>query len=90
MDINELTMYNNTDMFEIDDDTVECDYTFEDICSSFDSLELQFVENDTEQTVKNLFRYFKKRMVPMDLEGCQTLAEEYVKASKLDGSCAEQ
>ena len=90
MDMTELKMYNNTDMFEIDDDTVECEYSFEEICSSFDSLEFQFVENDTEQTVKNLFRYFKKRMIPMDLDGCEQLAEEYSKASKLDGACAEQ
>ena len=86
----ELKMYNNTDMFEIDDDTVECEYSFEEICSSFDSLEFQFVENDFDQTVKNLFRYFKKRMIPMDLDGCEKLAKEYIHASKLDGACSEE
>jgi len=89
MDINEIAMY-NTDPYEIDETSVECDYTFEDICSSFDSLEFQFVENDFEQTVKNLFRYFKKRLIPMGYDSCEQLAKEYISASKLDGACAEQ
>ena len=51
MDMTELEMYND-DSYEIYDDTVECNYSFEDICLSFDFLEMQFVENDFEQTVK--------------------------------------
>ena len=89
MDMAELEMYNN-DPYEIDETSVECDYTFEDICSSFDSLEFQFVDGDFEQTVKNLFRYFKKRLIPMDYDSCEQLAKEYIRASELDGCCAEE
>ena len=60
MDLNEIEMYSSHDPFEIDDEVVY-DYSFADICSSFDSLEMQFVDGDTEQTVKILHRYFRKR-----------------------------
>ena len=83
MDINELEMYNQ-DPYEIDEDNREMDYSFEDICSSFDCLELQFVDSNLEQTVKNLFRYFKKRSIPIGYDGCKTLASEYFKAVEID------
>ena len=51
MDLNEIEMHSCGDPFEIDDEIVY-DYSFADICSSFDSLELQFVDNDVEQTIK--------------------------------------
>ena len=51
MDINQIEMYSSHDPFEVDDEIIY-DYSFEDICSSFDSLEMQFVEGDVEQTVK--------------------------------------
>ena len=73
MDLNEIEMYSSHDPFEIDDEVVY-DYSFEDICSSFDSLEMQFVDGDIEQTVKNLHRYFRKRSIPMGLDSCTQLA----------------
>ena len=51
MDMNEIEMYSSHDPFEIDDELVY-DYSFEDIRSSFDSLEMQFVDGDIEQTVE--------------------------------------
>ena len=51
MDLNELEMHNCGDPLEIDDEIVY-DYSFEDICSAFDSIEMPFVDNDIEQTVK--------------------------------------
>ena len=83
MDINELEMY-NTDPYEIDEKNIEMDYSFEDICSSFDCLEMQFVDSNFEQTVKNLFRYFKKRNIPIGYDGCKNLACEYFEATKID------
>ena len=83
MDLNEIEMYSSHDPFEIDDEVVY-DYSFEDICSSFDSLEMQFVDGDTEQTVKNLFRYFRKRSIPMGLDSCKQLAKEYIEALEKD------
>ena len=83
MDINELEMYTSHDPFEIDDEVVY-DYSFEDICSSFDSLEMQFVDGDTEQTVKNLHRYFRKRDIPMAIDSCEQLAKEYIEAREKD------
>ena len=50
--MNEIEMHGSFDPFEIDDEIVY-DYSFEDIVSSFDSLEMQFVDGDIEQTVKN-------------------------------------
>ena len=93
MDLNEIEMYSSHDPFEIDDELVY-DYSFEDICSSFDSLEMQFVDGDIEQTVKNLFRYFRKRSIPMGLDSCKQLANEYIEALEKDiemnGACSEQ
>ena len=83
MDLNEIEMYSSHDPFEIDDELVY-DYSFEDICSSFDSLELQFVDGDTEQTVKNLFRYFRKRSIPMDRDSCELIAKNYVTSLEKD------
>ena len=83
MDMNEIEMYSSHDPFEIDDEIVY-DYSLEDICSSFDSLEMQFMDNDTEQTVKNLFRYFRKRNIPMGLDSCEQLAKDYVTALEHD------
>ena len=81
--MNELEMYTSHDPFEIDDEIVY-DYSFEDICSSFDSLEMQFMDGDIEQTVKNLFRYFRKRSIPMALDSCEQLARDYVEAREMD------
>ena len=81
--MNELEMHGSFDPFEIDDELVY-DYSFEDICSSFDSLEMQFVDGDIEQTVKNLFRYFRKRDIPMGLDSCKQLAKEYIEALEKD------
>ena len=93
MDLNELEMNSCGDPFEIDDEIVY-DYSFEDICSAFDSLEMQFVDNDIEQTVKNLFRYFRKRSIPMAIDSCQQLAKDYVEAREMDikinGACSEE
>ena len=93
MDLNEIEMYSSHDPFEIDDE-LAYDYSFEDICSSFDSLELQFVDGDTEQTVKNLFRYFRKRDIPMGLDSCEQLAKNYVTALEKDieneKACSEE
>ena len=93
MDLNELEMHGSHDPFEIDD-AIVYDYSFEDICSSFDSLEMQFVDGDIEQTVKNLFRYFRKRSIPMGLDSCEHLAKEYVEAREMDikitGACSEE
>ena len=93
MDMNEIDMYNSHDPFEVDDEIVY-DYSFEDICSSFDSFEMQFVDNDVEQTVKNLFRYFRKREIPMGLDSCEQLAIEYgdalEKESEINGACSEE
>ena len=93
MDINELEMHSCGDPFEVDDKIVY-DYSFEDICSSFDSLEMQFVEDDIEQTVKNLFRYFRKREIPMGLDSCEQLARDYMDALEKDieinGACSEE
>ena len=93
MDLNEIEMYSSHDPFEIDDELVY-DYSFEDICSSFDSLEMQFVDGDIEQTVKNLFRYFRKRSIPMGLDSCKQLAKEHIEALEKDiemnGACSEQ
>ena len=93
MDLNEIEMYSSHDPFEIDDEIVY-DYSFEDICSSFDSLELQFVDGDIEQTVKNLFRYFRKRSIPMGLDSCEQLARDYMDALEKDieitGACSEE
>jgi hypothetical protein len=93
MDMNEIEMHSSHDPFEIDDELVY-DYSFEDICSSFDSLEMQFVDGDIEQTVKNLFRYFRKRSIPMGLDSCEQLARDYVEARKMDieitGACSEE
>ena len=83
MDMNEIDMYSSHDPLEIDDEIVY-DYSFEDICSSFDSLEMQFVDNDVEQAVTNLFRYFRKRQIPMGFGFCEQLAKEYVDASEQD------
>ena len=83
MDLNEIEMYSSHDPFEIDDEVVY-DYSFEDICSSFDSLEMQFVDGDTEQTVKNLHRYFRKRDIPMAIDSCEQLAKEYIEAREKD------
>ena len=83
MDINEIETHTCYDPFEVDDEIVY-DYSFEDICSSFDSIEMQFVDNDVEQTVKNLFRYFRKREIPMGLDSCETLAKEYIEAREMD------
>jgi hypothetical protein len=83
MDLNELEMNSCGDPFEVDDEIVY-DYSFGDICSSFDSLEMQFVNNDREQTVKNLFRYFRKREIPMAIDSCEQLAKEYVEAREKD------
>ena len=93
MDLNEIEMYSSHDPFEIDDEIVY-DYSLEDICSSFDSLEMQFMDNDVEQTVKNLFRYFRKRDIPMGLDSCEQLAKEYMDAlekdSEINGACSEE
>ena len=93
MDMNEIEMYSSHDPFEIDDELVY-DYSFEDICSSFDSLEMQFVDGDIEQTVKNLFRYFRKRGITMAIDSCEQLAREYVEAREMDikitGACSEE
>ena len=93
MDLNEIEMYSSHDPFEIDDEIVY-DYSLEDICSSFDSLEMQFMDNDAEQTVKDLFRYFRKRDIPMGLDSCEQLAKEYMDALekdiKTEGACSEQ
>ena len=83
MDMNELEMYNSHDPFEIDDEIIY-DYSVEDICSSFDSLEMQFMDGDIEQTVKNPFRYFRKRSIPMGLDSCEQLARDYVEAREKD------
>ena len=93
MDLNEIEMYSCGDPFEIDDEIVY-DYSFADICSSFDSLEMQFVDGDVEQTIENLFRYFRKRGIPMDRDSCEQLAKEYVEAlekdSEINGACSEE
>ena len=81
--MNEFEMYTSHDPFEIDDEIVY-DYSFEEKCSSFDSLEMQFVEGDIEQTVRNLFRYFRKRSMPMGLDSCEQLARDYVEAREKD------
>ena len=81
--MNELEMHGSFDPFEIDDEIVY-DYSFADICSSFDSLEMQFVDDNTEQTVENLFRYFRKRSLPMGLDSCEQLAKEYIEAREMD------
>ena len=83
MDINEIEVYTSHDPFEIDDEIIY-DYSVEDICSSFDSLEMQFMDGDIEQTVKNLFRYFRKRSIPMGLDSCEQLARDYVEAREKD------
>jgi len=83
MDMNELEMHSCGDPFEIDDEIVY-DYSFADICSSFDSLELQFVDNDVEQTIENLFRYFRKRSIPMDRSSCELIAKDYMDAREKD------
>ena len=83
MDLSELEMHSCGDPFEIDDEIVY-DYSSADICSSFDSLEMQFVDNDFEQTVENLFRYFRKREIPMAIDSCQQLAKEYGQALSMD------
>ena len=83
MDLNEIKMYSSHDPFETDDENVY-DYSFEDICSSFDALEIQFVDGDTEQTIKNLFRYRLKRSIPMGLDSCKQLAKEYTEALEND------
>ena len=93
MDINKIEMYASRDPFEIDDEIVY-GYSFADICSSFDSIEMQFVDNDVEQTVENLFRYFRKRSIPMDRDSCEHLAKEYGQALSMDmkitGACSEE
>jgi hypothetical protein len=93
MDINQLEMHSCGDPFEIDDEIIY-DYSFADICSSFDSLELQFVDNDVEQTIENLFRYFRKRSIPMDRDSCELIAKDYMNAFEKDieinGACSEQ
>ena len=93
MDLNEIEMHSCGDPFEIDDEIVY-DYSFADICSSFDSLELQFVDNDVEQTIENLFRYFRKRGIPMAIDSCEQLARDYVEAlekdSEINGACSEE
>ena len=93
MDLNELEMHGSHDPFKIDDKIVY-GYSFADICSSFDSLEMQFVDDNTEQTVENLFRYFRKRSIPMGLDSCEQLAKEYMDALEKDieteGACSEQ
>ena len=93
MDMNELEMHGSHDPFEIDDELVY-DYSFEDICSSFDSIEMQFVDDDIEQTVKNLFRYFRKRGIPMAIDSCEQLAKDYMDALEMDikitGACSEE
>ena len=93
MDMNELEMNSFGDPFEIDDELVY-DYSFEDIRSSFDSIEMQFVDGDIEQTVKNLFRYFRKRSIPMAIDSCEQLARDYVEAREMDieitGACSEE
>ena len=81
--MNELEMHGSHDPFEIDDELVY-DYSFEDICSSFDSIEMQFVDGDIEQTVKNLFRYFRKRGIPMAIDSCEQLAKDYMDALEMD------
>ena len=91
--MNELEMHGSFDAFEIDNEIVY-DYSFEDICSSFDSLEMQFVDGDTEQTIKNLFRYFRKRSIPMGLDSCELIARDYIEARekdiKTEGACSEE
>ena len=77
--MNELEMHGSHDPFEIDDEII-FDYNFADICGSFDSLEVQFVDDNTEQTVENLFRYFRKRSIPMGLDSCEQLAKECIEA----------
>ena len=93
MDMNEIEMHSCGDPFEIDDELVY-NYSFEDIVSSFDSLEMQFVDGDIEQTVKNLFRYFRKRSIPMGIDSCEQLARDYVEAREMDikitGACSEE
>ena len=93
MDMNEIEMHSCGDPFEIDDELVY-NYSFEDIVSSFDSLEMQFVDGDIEQTVKNLFRYFRKRSIPMAIDSCEQLARDYVEAREMDikitGACSEE
>ena len=93
MDLNEIEMYGCGDPFEIDDEMVY-DYSFADVCSSFDSLEMQFVDNDVEQTIENLFRYFRKRSIPMDRESCELIANDYIAAlekdSENEGACSEE
>ena len=93
MDMNELEMNSCGDSFEIDDEIVY-DYSFEDICSSFDSIEMQFVDGDIEQTVKNLFRYFRKRSIPMAIDSCELIAKDYMNALSMDieneGACSEE
>jgi hypothetical protein len=79
MDLNELEMHSCGDPFEIDDEIVY-DYSFEDMCSVFDSIEMQFVDKDIEQTVKNLFRYFRKRGIPMTIDSCELIANDYMDA----------
>ena len=83
MDINELEMHGSFDAFEIDDEIIY-DYSFEDIVSSFDSLEMQFCDGDIEQTVKNLHRYFRKRNIPMAIDSCEQLAKDYITALEHD------
>ena len=93
MDLNEIQMHSCGDPFEIDDELVY-DYSFADICSSIDSLELQFVDNDVDQTIENLFRYFRKRGIPMDRSSCELIANDYMDARRKDieneGSCSEE
>ena len=45
---------------------------------------MQFVDGDIEQTVKNLFRYFRKRNIPMAIDSCKQLAKDYVAALEHD------
>ena len=93
MNINELEMHSCGDPFEIDDEIVY-DYSFADICSSFDSIEMQFVDGDVEQTIENLFRYFRKRGIPMDRSSCELIANDYMDAREKDieneGACSEE
>ena len=93
MDLNEIELYSSHDPFEIDDEIVY-DYSFADICSSFDSLEMQFVDGDVEQTIENLFRYFRKRGIPMDRNSCELIANDCMDAREKDieneGACSEE
>ena len=55
---------------------------------------MQFVDGDIEQTIKSLFRYFRKRSIPMGLDSCEQLARDYVEAlekdSEINGTDPEQ